>query len=91
MIALLETWSANLEKLAPAFEGNDRLMEVEAHSRNLSVLAAMGLDAHNDPASLGETEPMQGEFFKAASEAQGGCILPLVEPVQKLVESARGK
>jgi hexosaminidase len=91
MKALLEVWSVNHEKLLPAFEGNDRLMEVEAQSRNLSVLAAMGLDALNDPAPLMETEAMQEEFFKAAAEAHGGTILPLVEPVQKLVESAAKK
>ena len=66
-------------------------MEVEAHSRNLSVLASMGLDALNHPTALRETEPMQEEFFKAASETQGGCILPLVGPVQKLVQSAAKK
>lgn len=91
MIALLETWSANHEKLAPALEGNELLMEVEAHSRNLSVLAKLGLEALNDPGALVKSGPMQEEFFKAAAEAQGGCILPLVEPVQKLVESAAKK
>jgi hypothetical protein len=66
-------------------------MEVEAHSRNLSVLAALGLDAINDPTSLKETEAAMEEFFKAASEAHGGCILPLTEHVQKLVQSAAKK
>lgn len=88
---VLETWSLNHEKLLPAFEGNDRLMEVEAHSRNLSVLASMGLDAMNDPASLRETQAMREEFFKSAGEARGGTILPVVEAVQKLVESAAKK
>ena len=91
MTTLLEIWSANHEKLLPAMEGNDRLMEVEAHSRNLSVLAALGLDALNDPASLQETEAMLEEFFKAASEAHGGTFLPLVAPVQKLMQSAAKK
>ena len=54
-----------------AFEGNDRLMEVEAHSRNLSVLAAMGLEALKEPATLHETEALQPEFFRVASEPQG--------------------
>jgi len=91
MIAALETWSLNHEKLAPAFEGNERLMEVESHSRNLSVLAQLGWEALADPAALRKSKPMQEDFFRAASEAQGGCILPLVAPVQKLVQSASGK
>jgi len=91
MIPLLETWSVNHEKLAPAFEDNERLMEVEAHSRDLSVLAKLGLEALVDPAALRKSEPMHEDFFKAASEAQGGCILPLAAPVQKLVQSASGK
>jgi len=61
------------------------------HSRNLSVLAKLGLEALNDPGALVKSGPMQKEFFKAAAEAQGGCILPLVAPVQKLVESAAKK
>ncbi len=88
MIAALETWAGNHEKLAPALEGNEFLMEVEAHSRNLSVLAKLGLEALNNPAALRESEPMQEEFFRTASEPHGACILPLVAPVQKLVQSA---
>ena len=88
MIAALETWSVNHEKLAPALEDNKFLMEVEAHSRNLSILAKLALDAINDPAALRESAPMQEEFFRTASEPQGACILPLVSPVQKLVQSA---
>ena len=91
MTGLLESWSVNHEKLLPAFDGNERLMEVEAHSRNLSVLSSLGLKALNDPAALRETEAMQDEFFKAASGAQGGTVLPLVEAVQKLVKSAAKK
>jgi len=88
LMATLETWAGNHEKLAPAFEGNAFLTEVEAHSRNLSVLAKLGLEALNDPAALRESEPMQEEFFRTATEPQGACILPLVAPVQKLVQSA---
>ena len=72
-------------------EGNDRLMEVEAHSQNLSVLATMGLKALNDPASLRQTEGIQEAFFKVASETHGGTTLTLVDPVQKLVQSAAKK
>jgi hexosaminidase len=88
LVSALETWAGNHEKLAPAFEGNEFLTEVEGHSRNLSVLAKLGLEALNDPAALRESEPMQEEFFRAASESQGACILPLAAPVQKLVQSA---
>jgi hypothetical protein len=81
-----------LERAAERFyaviqpDGNS--IEVEGHSRNLSVLAKLGLEALNDPAALRESEPMQEEFFRAASESQGACILPLAAPVQKLVQSA---
>ncbi len=88
MLSLLETWSANHDHLARAFEGNDRLMEVEAHSRNLAVLAAMGLEALNEPEALHGTEAMQEEFYRVASEPRGGTTLALVGAVQKLVASA---
>jgi len=85
---LLETWSANHKKLAPAMGDFERLKEVEAHSIHLSELANLGLQAISDPASLEGRLTEISDLFSSASEAHGGTIMLLVEPVKKLVESA---
>ena len=80
----LEIWSTNHEKLAPAFDGSAVLKEVEYHSKNLSELAKLSLAALNGQAKLEEAEAI----FKMAEQAHGGTVLPLVEPVRRLVEGA---
>jgi len=88
VIKQLKIWSVNHEQLASEFNSNWRLSEVEAHSFHLSELAAVGLKAISDPASLeGEHSELE-ELFASASEPHGGTILALVEPVKKLIESA---
>jgi hexosaminidase len=86
--ALMETWSGNHEKLASEFDINWKLKEVEAHSIYLSELAILGLQAMSDPATLEGMEAEMETLFSSASAAYGGTIMLLVEPVQKLVESA---
>ena len=43
--AYLQTWKQNDAYLKPLFVGNKRLSEIQDHSKNLSVAAAIGLDA----------------------------------------------
>ncbi len=88
LINQMETWTTNHAKLASEFDLNWKLKEVEAHSIHLSELAAIGLKAISDPASLEGKDSELEELFTSASESHGGTILPLVEPVKKLVESA---
>jgi hypothetical protein len=87
----LETWVTNHYKLAPAIEGSEQLKEVEIHSKNLSKLAAIGIEAITDPASILEKMPEIEALFTSAGESHGGTILPIIEPVQKLVKAATGK
>ncbi|MCK5135588.1 MAG: family 20 glycosylhydrolase [Bacteroidales bacterium] len=88
MMQSLETWSVNHEKLAPAFERSERIREVEAHSKNLSSLAEIGLEALSEPGSLKGRAPELEVLFNNAAGAHGGTILPLVGPVKKLVENS---
>lgn len=88
LIAALESWAANHEKLVPAFVNNERLLEVLAHSEHLSQLAQIGLIALSDPDGLDGKEDELKQLFIAASESYGATNLPISQHVQKLVESA---
>jgi hypothetical protein len=88
LIATLERWSTMHEKLAPAFVDNKRLLEVEAHSVNLSQLAGIGLNALSNPASLSGKEDEMKVLFLSASDSYGATNLPITGDVKKLVESA---
>ncbi len=91
LIAHFELWAGNHQRLAPAFEGNWKLQEVEAHSIHLSALAKLGLDVLTDPGSLKGLHAEIEALLSSAREAHGGTLLAVVEPVQKLVESATKK
>jgi len=88
MITQLERWSANHEQLAPAFENNERLLEIQAHSEHLSQLAGMALVALSDPSSLRGKEEQLKALYAEATKSYGATNLPITEHVQKLVESA---
>jgi hypothetical protein len=90
LTGLLEAWSENHEKLAPAFENSVSLSDIEPHSIHLSSLSKLGLEAIHDPASLQGREQELESLFKAAGASYGGCMLPLSASVQKLVSSAFG-
>ena len=88
ILAALNTWAINHEKLLPAIAGNKNLMEVEKHSLNLSVMADLGLRVLQDPSSFTDADALQDEFFLTASEPRGGTLLAPVPHVQKLLQSA---
>lgn len=87
----LETWAANHEKLAPAMEGSDYLKEVEPHSVHLSRLAQLSLEAINDPTSLSGRDAEIDTLLVRAGKTYGGTLLPLTDPVKKLVDAALEK
>lgn len=91
IIAMLETWSSNHEKLAPAFEKNERLLEVLPHSGHLSQLASVALEALYEPAKLEGKEPELDALFASASESYGATNLSITPHVQKLVQIAAKK
>ncbi len=91
LITMLESWSANHEKLAPAFENNERLLEVLPHSEHLSQLAQAALVALSDPADLSGKEDELAELYTEASKSFGATNLPITQHVQKLVQSATKK
>ena len=88
LITMLERWSANHEQLDPAFEGNERLLEVKPHSEHLSKLAHVALVALSDPAGLSGKEEELTELYTMASGSYGATNLPVTKHVQKLVQSA---
>ena len=88
LIAHFELWAGNHQRLAPAFVSNPSLKEVEAHSTHLSALAKLGLDALTDPGSLKGHHADIEALLSSAKEAHGGTLLAVVEPVQKLLDSA---
>jgi hexosaminidase len=88
MIMQLEIWSVNNEQLAPAFENNERLLEVQKHSEHLSQLGLVGLLSLTNPASLSGKDDEMKELFVSASESYGATNLPITQHVQKLVQSA---
>jgi len=88
MIVLLESWSANHEHLTPAFETNERILEVQPHSEHLSQLAGMALAFLSDPEALSGKEEKMKELFISASKSYGATNLPITGHVQKLVQSA---
>jgi len=88
LVTMLERWSVNHEQLAPAFENNERLLEVLPHSEHLSKLAFVGLVSLSDPASLSGKEDELSELYANASKSFGATNLPIAQHVQKLLESA---
>jgi hypothetical protein len=88
LITQLELWSGNHEQLAPAFENNERLLEIQAHSEYLSQMANVALVAIHDPSSLTGKEDELKTLFASASESYGATNLPVTQHVQKLVQSA---
>jgi len=88
MILLLKSWSVNYQQLTPAFEDNERLLEVKAHSEHLSQLARIGLEALSDPTSLSGKEDYMADLFDSASASYGATNLPITQHVKKLMESA---
>ena len=89
--AMLENWSSNHVKLAPAFENNERLQEVQAHSEHLSQLADAALAALTDPESLKGKEQELADLFASASLSYAATIMPVAGHVQKLVQTATKK
>ena len=88
LIVVLENWSVNHSQLAPAFENNERLLEIKAHSEHLSLLAEEALKALTDPNSLAGRDDELIELFASASASYGATNLAIVTPVQKLIQSA---
>jgi len=88
IIIMLESWSSHHEQLAPAFEGNERLQEVQRHSEHLSQLSALAISALSDPTSQNGKDDEIARLIQKASESYGATNLPIVQHVQKLVESA---
>lgn len=91
LIFLLESWSANHERLTPAFANNPRLLEIQPHSEHLSQLAQAAFAALNDPTGLSKKEDKLTELYTEASKSFGATNLPITPHVKKLVESATKK
>jgi hexosaminidase len=84
--AYLITWQQNGEQLKPLFVGNQRLMEVADHSKNLSAAAAIGLGAldrmgkgtANDAAWVKQQSDALSAFEKAHYET-AIAVIPEIE------------
>lgn len=87
--AYLVAWQQNDLQLKALFTGNKRLMEISDHSKNLSVAAAIGLDALvriekgavNDASWVKQQSDALSAFEKAHNETE----LAIVPEIEELV------
>ena len=95
----LTLWQSNDIHLQPLFNGNQRLMEVQDHSKNLSSAASIGLEALNrlDNSTAGNDNwPSQkvdelNSYLKPHSETQLSVVTEIVSLVTgKLVVAPKG-
>ncbi len=86
----LESWIVLQDQLAPVFAVSESVAEVESHAVHLSEIARWGLTALEGDATV-LADPSIPPVFMRARVAHGGTLLAVVDPVQKLVETARGK
>ena len=87
--ATLEAWSSMEQSVAPCVEASGVLKEVSPHLENLSRLAETCLEVLSQPDYYNIHAPTIENLLAEASEAHGGTVLAIVEPVQKLMEAAR--
>jgi hexosaminidase len=78
----LVTWQNNDARLQPLFAGNKRLMEIQDHSKNLSLAAAIGLEvlergdkgASSDPVWIQQQAHALDSFAKAHDDTEIAVI-----------------
>lgn len=90
--AMLTLWRGNNRKLAPTLDRSALTAELAPISATLTRVAAIGLDAMLEiEAGQHSTPEMTTEWqaeLKAAQAPQAVLILPIVAPVQALVQAA---
>lgn len=89
IIQSLKNWSINHNELALAFENVERLKEVEPHSKHLSELSKLGLEAIRDPGSLKNRIPEIDTLLGKGAMSYGGTILPVVDGMRKLLDKVK--
>jgi hexosaminidase len=85
---ILRTWTANHERLAPAFAQSARLQEIEPHSVHLAELASLALEALAGRRAQLQQDSTLLALFADAESPYGGTILPVVGPIRNLVTQA---
>lgn len=85
IIQSLEIWSKNHDELSLAFKNVERLKEVELHSKHLSELSKLGLEAINNPESLKKRILEIDTLLEKGGISYGGTTLPIVDGMRKLL------
>jgi len=86
IISQLQKWSNNYNELAPAFEQIEKLKEIEPHSKHLSKLSILCLEAIQNPASIENKSKEIDELVQKAAEGYGGTLLSVVDGMRKLLK-----
>jgi len=81
----LKKWIDDHKKLEPAFESNEKLTMIQAHSENLSKLSEIALDSINKTSKSGLTEEEVDQILKQAHTEYGGVILGVISGLEKLI------
>ena len=85
IIHSLEIWSTNHTELALAFKNVEHLKEVEPHSKHLSELSKLVLNAILYPESLKNRNPEIESLLKKGAMSYGGTVLPIMNGMRKIL------
>ena len=88
----LVAWQDNDAHLQQLFAGNKRLMEIQDHSKNLSLAAAIGLEAleHADKAGPADTvwTRQQATALGSYAKVHGDTEIAVIPEIAALVNGA---
>ena len=90
----LTKWKENHDKFLLTLQNSPVLKEAEILSRNLSAVAAVGLQAmafiHQHKPAGNSWLDQQTEILEKSKEQGGRCELQVIEPIRRLVKMAGG-
>ena len=88
----LVAWQNNDAHLQPLFAGNSRLMEVQDHSKNLSLAAGIGLEALERAGKTGSPDPVwvqqQAKSLDSYTKAHGETEIAVIPEIAALVNGS---
>ena len=84
--AMLTTWNGNHERLDPVLAASPRAREARSLSRDLSALAALGLEAHD---AVRAKRPPSAEWYESATRLLDQAAKPRAEVALMIVPGLR--
>jgi len=85
IISQLQKWSNIYNELSLAFEQIEKLKEIEPHSKHLSKLSTLCLEAVENPEDIKNRDEQIDTLLKNSASSYGGTILSVVNGMQKLI------